>query len=190
MRPKIWVDCDGLLCDFVRGYLDVLHAEHGVYRTHADVVQWDLGMLSAKETNLAVLERMIVTGGVSALPMIAGAFDGLDALRRLGEVGCLTSPLYLGTFVQQRYQWLKACGFTKRDIIFADDKKWVSGAVLIDDKIENCLEWQAENPYGLAILFDQPWNQSDNDDLVRAHGWGETVALVVRWLASPHFEQR
>jgi 5'(3')-deoxyribonucleotidase len=66
----------------------------------------------------------------------------------------------------------------------------VDADVLIDDKPENVMEWSKKEK--IAILFDQPWNQSivgcprpcvwasaTDGHIYRAKGWGE-VADVIR----------
>ena len=183
MRPKIWVDCDGVLADFVDGYLNLLNLgrDGDSILTHADVTSWDLRSLDA-DADAAWHAINTSTSFCFDLCALEGAYDGLDSLRALGDVACATAPVLAGTWMHQRADWLLARGFEKRDIVFAEDKSWLMGDVLIDDRVENCLEWQARNPHGLAILFDQPWNR-DNDTLVRACGWPATVGYVERWVA-------
>ena len=185
MRPKIWVDCDGVLCDFVAAYLYQLNFYLGpddVPFAHADVTSWDLVSLSDKDSDAHIKKRLVGNSHIALLPDIEGSVAGLARLRELGDVACATAPMYLDTFIMQRSAWLRQRGFTSRTIAFITDKSWLMGDVLIDDRAENCIEWQARNPHGLAILFDQPWNR-DTDTLVRACGWPATVGYVERWVS-------
>jgi len=58
---KIWVDCDGVLCDFVGGYLSILKSlPFGAPCTleHKDVVHWDLSRLSSEHDADCVWSRV------------------------------------------------------------------------------------------------------------------------------------
>jgi 5'(3')-deoxyribonucleotidase len=192
MKPKIWLDCDGVLCDFVSGYLDLLNVEisqkgGGTGLIRENVKVWDLGVLSTPEHTLAVW-NMINTyyAWVERLKEEPGSSVALQYLRSQWSVGCLTSPTFSGSWMHQRARWLMARGFDSSDIIFAQDKSLVRGSVLVDDKPESCEAWQKQNPHGLAILFDQPWNQGEYES-VRCVGWVQTVDTIKRWLSSPFF---
>lgn len=180
MKPKIWVDCDGVMADFVEGYLQTLFDLYGVERRRQDVVTWDLVSLSDAHKDEKIKHSMVTEGMIAVLPDIDGSVAGIARLRELGDVACATAPMYLDTFIMQRSTWLRQRGFTSRTMAFITDKSWLMGDVLIDDRVDNCVEWQTRNPHGLAILFDQPWNRED-DTLVRANGWDHTVAIVERW---------
>jgi 5'(3')-deoxyribonucleotidase len=108
---------------------------------------------------------------------ILGSELALAVLRTLGPVGCLTSPHIGPHWVFERHNWLRARGFKKDEIVFASDKTHVPGVVLVDDKLDNLEQWQAAHPRGVAILFDQPWNQG-HTTVLRAHGWAEVVYAV------------
>ncbi len=61
-----------------------------------------------------------------------------------------------------------------------ESKADVDAQILVDDKPENILEWADRKPNGLAICFDQPWNQNvqEGGAVVRCWGWEDVVDSV------------
>lgn len=179
---KVWIDVDGCMADFVTAYLRLVQEHTGRVHTHADVTAFELHQcVVSKEENDHIWKNLIDRPGfISGMVDLPGALEAVAELRQLGKVGALTSP-HLGPFwMPERAQWLLARGFKKREIVFASDKSHVPGDVLIDDRIDNCVDWAKAHVGGLAILFDQPWNGAWVPELLvhRVHGWNEAVALV------------
>jgi 5'(3')-deoxyribonucleotidase len=188
-RPfKIWVDCDGVLCDFVAAYLSLVKEHTGRVHTHDDVTHFELHkcVVSKDEDNHIWRNLIDRPGFISNMVDLPGAAEGLAAMRELGWVGALTSP-HLGPFwMPERAQWLLARGFKKRDIVFASDKAHVPGDVLIDDRVDNCVDWATAHPLGTAIVLDMPWNRygATRRNMVRASGWTDAVAIVRKCFVS------
>jgi 5'(3')-deoxyribonucleotidase len=175
---KIWVDCDGVLADFVHEYLSFVLVKFGRKYTHADVTRFAFAeCVTSPDEDRQIWETVNAYPGLvrnlRELPGVAA----LPELRRLGDVGCLTSPTLGPYWMPERAQWLLARGFAKRDIVFASDKSWIDGDVLIDDSLSNCEAWWAARPHRRAILLDAPWNQGETY-AERAHGWGDVLRLL------------
>ena len=177
----IWVDCDGVLADFTAAYLQILNAHTGRSHSDADITSFDFGkcIASKEEDNHVWREFDRSPGLIAGLADLPGAEAGLSALRKLGKVGCLTSP-HLGPYwMPERARWLQARGFTKREIIFASDKSHVAGSVLVDDRFDNCLDWAKANPNGLSVCLTAPWNKDESHwHVQRADSWGEVLRHV------------
>jgi 5'(3')-deoxyribonucleotidase len=60
-----------------------------------------------------------------------------------------------------------------------ESKATVAADVLIDDKVENILEWA--NTGRFAILFQQPWNEERYDWLLREAKYPEKIVMVKGW---------
>lgn len=182
MRPQIWVDCDGVLADFIPAYLELVKQLTGRTHTREEVTSFELHecVVSKEEDDFIWDELINQKGWVLGLKPIAAAPVAVATLRAYGRVGVLTSPHFGPFWMHERAQWLQSVlfGFKKREIIFASDKSNVRGDVLIDDKKDNCVAWAKRNPGGTAILFDAPWNQGDAANVHRAMDWLHAVQIV------------
>jgi 5'(3')-deoxyribonucleotidase len=183
MTANIWVDCDGVLSDFVGLYLSILNAHTGRAHVHSDVTSWFMRECVASKAEDDFVWRHIdaTPGLVGSMGLVDGAREALDTLRTLGTVRCLTAPHFGPTWMPERAQWLLRLGFTRKQVVFATDKALVPGDVLIDDKMDHCEEWQAAHPRGLAILFDTARNHGPTT-VARAHGWDAALELVRKQL--------
>jgi 5'(3')-deoxyribonucleotidase len=180
MTRRVWLDCDGILAEFVPAYLALVTEHTGRVHRPEDVTAFELHKcVTTKEEDNFIWQNLIDRPGfITNMVDIPGAAEAVAELRIIAKVGCLTSP-HLGPFwMHERAQWLLARGFSKRDIIFASDKSHVRGDVLIDDRKDNCIDWAKANPSGFAILMDCPWNQGSAPYCIRARGWPEVVRLV------------
>jgi 5'(3')-deoxyribonucleotidase len=192
-RPIIFVDVDGVLCDFVSAYLALVKEHTGREHAHADVTAFELHTcVVSKEEDNHIWQNLIDRPGfISNMVDLPGAQEGLEELRSLGKVCALTSP-HLGPFwMHERAKWLMARGFSKREIIFASEKSHVHGDVLIDDRFDNCVDWSRANFYrgGAAVVLDAPWNAGhENLHVRRAFGWRDAVDYVREDLGRRRFE--
>jgi 5'(3')-deoxyribonucleotidase len=177
---KIWVDVDGVCANFTALYLSLLNQRFGRMRVFEEVTKFDFSAcVSNKDEDRWIWQHIDATPGlVYQLDDLPGARDGLAALRTLGKVRALTSPTFGPTWMPERARWLLDRGFAKADIVFCSDKALVPGDVLIDDRLETCIEWQAAHPNGTAIVFDAPYNQGDLQGCTRCRGWIEVVECV------------
>lgn len=193
---RVLVDCDGVLAQFLDHVLielnDILSTSHVI----DDITQWEMyDALNVPEAVRRQVDDIVMQPGFCAcLPSIAGAREGLDALRDAGhKVYCLTTPFKGSHWMPERVHWLrKHMGFNRKEVIFCHAKELVQGDFLIDDKVENLQAWEDEQQfakglgpssetrlYGHGILFDQPWNKQDRRWLgKRARNWQQTVAWI------------
>lgn len=182
MTAKILVDCDGVLCDTVTAYLELVREHTGRVHALADVTDFRFSKcVVSEEEDAHIWQNMIDRRPdfVVQLPELPGALVGLLELRQSARVVALTSPHIGPHWMHERAAWLMRRGFSKADIVFAKDKAHVPGTVLIDDSLDNCREWAAAHPTGTAIVFDQPWNQGDTaGNIVRACSWLEVLRRV------------
>jgi len=90
----------------------------------------------------------------------------------IADLGILTTAAN-GMSMPHKMKWLKDNFPYIKDIIMVNGhiKHLIRGDILIDDAIHNLEKWE-----GIAILFDQPWNQEHNG--LRAKSWYEVDILV------------
>ncbi len=114
--------------------------------------------------------------------MVTGARIGLQHLRDAGhEIVVVTHRPEQAT--SDTLDWV---GHYFKDIplaglhILSDEapKSTVKADLLIDDKMESCLEWRGTTREP-AILFDHPWNRgSEEAGILRARDWKHVIEIV------------
>lgn len=165
-KPTILLDCDGCVADYVGLLLETVKDVTGRVREHSDITSFDvmhsLDLPVAEQK--AVKAEMLQPGWCSAIRVLPGAHDFVNALQELGSVVWVTAPgdsdMCSETWPHERSLWL-AVNFgadRKRDIIYTGRKFQVAGDFLIDDSAVHIREWQAHRA-GAAILLDRPWNR-------------------------------
>jgi 5'(3')-deoxyribonucleotidase len=168
MQPRILIDVDGPLADFVEATRRGL----GGTWTHKDVTTWDFS--GCAEFDMRAAEKLWASEGFCAnIPIIPGAVEGVRALASIGDIYYVTSPLkHSPHWMWERSQWL-ARYFPRGPVIFTKDKSVVVGDFLIEDKPQHLASWD----WGIRICWDTPYNQGAKCD-ERASSWKDVLAIV------------
>ncbi len=165
-RPTILVDCDGVLADFVEATLDAIQDETGKRFSFKEINQFDIGRALGLEPDEVkkMVARICTESFCRDLAAFEGAREGLDALREIGNVYCVTSPFRSPFWMYERQMWLEEqMGFTKANTFHTSAKYLVRGDYLVDDKLDTLVEWEKRNPGGHGVLVKAPWNQPTAD---------------------------
>ncbi len=157
---RVLLDCDGILSDFHAMYLPVVEKFTGISLTESDVTQFDvLDQIGKKHLQDQVNKHIEWNELCSKIPVLPGAKEALDKLRRFHDVVIVTAPMNTQTWCYERTQWLKReFDIPKSKIVFTHSKYYVGGDVFIDDSLDNCQKW-ANNQIGRVFLWDRPWNR-------------------------------
>lgn len=172
------IDVDGVVAGMAEHTLDILKEEfpEDTIPSFDELDVWDIyhsddSPLSEKQRSYAI-ERLDEPGFANELPVITGAKEAIEKIRRGGhEILWVTTP-YLGskTWEDDRRQWLfEHFNVNPKDVEFVRHKWFYRGDVFIDDKLESVLKWRELND-GLAVVFDSPWNQG-GEKIYRLKGW-------------------
>lgn len=181
---RILVDCDGVLSMFTDHVRHEVNEILGTDHEHEDLTEWELyDALEVPHDVRTRVDQIVMSPGFCAgLPVIEGARVALDTLRQQGhQVICVTAEFGGDYWMPERRNWLRRhMGFKPRkEIIFTDAKEVCFGHVLIDDKIDNLLTWQAAWPNSTGVLFTQPWNECDDRwPGLRAEDWIEAFRHI------------
>jgi 5'(3')-deoxyribonucleotidase len=185
LNLHIALDLDGVLLDFSGGLCEAIKTEYDVDLMPEDITDWDLH---------PVLDPIIGYSWWKWLrerdwlwpnfPAVDGAIGAIDRLRRDGHyLEIVTAKPDWATFAV--WQWLgKWRPMVHRVTIVntkGESKAHATNAdILIDDKIENCLEWVESRSAGEAIVFGQPYNTEADaiDSVYRIEGWPATLGLI------------
>ena len=185
-KPTILVDADEVLCGFTQVYLDILNKQTGRKHTPAEVTDFDFKRCVANEHEDELVWSIIhkSPGLVRRMRWLPGAAEGLNLLRELGHVVCVTSPSHGPHWVYERTEWLMHCaGFKEDEIVFTKRKELVRGRILIDDRTENVASWcMAHRRSGIGLLLAQPHNRVRPDQLPinarRVAGWTDALTAA------------
>lgn len=150
-KLTIFLDIDGVICDFVGGAEEV----HGPAprKDSWDIHEW-YGL--DPEEFWAPLSSREFWANLKALP---DAFKIVEACHRYGEIVLCTTPTLSAECLAGKMDWIqRVFGGRFRDYIFTPRKGFLAkpGRVLVDDSDKNVKEFRSAG--GHAVLWPQPWN--------------------------------
>ena len=172
MRP-IMLDVDGVLADFVLGFLNVVQSCPGgrdilPYSTHQQMV-WDFALppeLLRAAWDIVKAERHFWAD----LPALISpaVFKDINRLRRYREVYFVTNRVGHKAHDQTR-EWLVAHGIEHPAVVVTGRKGQfaaaVNAAAAIDDKAGNAVYTAYESPTTASFIIDRPYNRFDSEVL-------------------------
>jgi 5'(3')-deoxyribonucleotidase len=168
MQPKMLIDVDGPLADFVEATRRGLN---GTW-THKDVTAWNFSGCTGFDMPAA--EKLWASEGFCAnIPITPGAVEGVCALASIGDIYYVTSPTENAPhWMWERSQWL-AKHFPPGPVIFTRDKSIVTGDFLIEDNPKHLAAWD----WGIRICWDTPYNRGAICER-KASSWHAVVTIV------------
>lgn len=161
MTPRLILDADGVFVDFVKGFLAAVKTATGKDFTASQITQFNIGKalgLSPEETKATFAQ--ITKGWCRNLEPIPGAVEWIQRLNLISDIYVVTSPLAtLDTWASERLDWVKEhLGFPASRVISGSAKHICRADFFVDDSVENCEAWNAENA-GTAVMWKSPWNE-------------------------------
>jgi 5'(3')-deoxyribonucleotidase len=160
---RLLLDVDGVLCDLVGQLCRLLPHRHV-----SDFTAYQFEHVLTLDELETVRRAMTASGFCRDLPWHDGALDFVQRLRLIGEVVAVTRPYDESpTWTYERARWLRP---HVPDVVHTDRKTLIPGDVLIEDSLENAVQWSCCHAAGLAIIIDRPWNQEPPRS-----GYGATI---------------
>ncbi len=194
-RPRVLLDVDGVLADFVSGYLEIVRHITGRDYKPEQVTQFDIELsLGLTPDEGRACKRMLgeSRGFCESLDVYPESQEGVDALQMVADVYIVTAPWNsCATWTHEREAWLKKHFGIRPDHVIHTSAKYVcAGDFLVDDKVSACLKWQREHPSSLAVIWDTPHNRLGGyDGGVRTRDWS-ALRRIVRQLSSGPSDDR
>lgn len=157
----IFLDMDGVIADFTTAYLELVSSK----LTHDDIKDWDI----YKYTNQTELEFWMSINEAGEdfytnIPLYPWSMSLIKELRSKDDVVILTAVSELAPDAAVgKIKWLNKYVKPMIPIIIDSEKyRYASlNTILIDDKPDNIKRFI--NNGGKALLFKQPWNESETD---------------------------
>lgn len=180
---RVLLDCDGVLANFVGGWLALINAARGTSFTPDDVTDWDIcASIGIPDGERGAAKRLLAEcpGFAGQLEVLPGAQDGVRRLQQIAEVFIVTSPWGSHpTWTHDRDAWLrKHFDIRTSHIIHTGAKQVCVGNFLVDDKTDMCETWRMAHPNGLAVQWQTPHNRRDGWAGASTNSWDDLVRIV------------
>ncbi len=166
----ILCDIDGVCCDFVKIILEKYNKEFNDCKKHEDIVEYDMTKILKCGKHLV---KYFTKDLYDNMPQIQGSLNAINEIKKMGH-----RVVYVTSFTKElagvKFDWLRNNGYltSVNDYIEAKDKSLINGDILIDDCLENVLNYPK-----YAILFDSPWNRNEWITS-RCKGWEEVLNKI------------
>lgn len=166
MRPKIFLDLDGVLADFCQGYIDHLK----VPITPDDVNHWGYILNWWKETTgkgVGAFWEQFDEDFWAELKPTKEFQKIIDLVEPHHPIILTAPPITTGpaTYhaVRGKVRWIRKylpyCFYDGRFLVGPCKEACASRfSLLIDDSYDNCIAWKQQG--GAAILVPRPWNSA------------------------------
>ena len=183
-RLRVLVDCDGVIVDLVVAWVAAIRVATGLnilegWRPSTWDIAKELGL--SKKQDEAVHDLMRQPGMAAHLPAFSGAINAVKSIAETEDVLFVTTPVPGSkTWCGDRIDWLqREFGEELAErYVFCDSKFVVYGDILIDDKPENCKDFQRAWPVSIALHWLSP-GMSPVEGLINVNDW-DTVHLYIR----------
>ncbi len=150
-----------------------------------DFRAWDIFEVIDREHEPACYELFREQGFCAGIEPYSGAIEGVERLHALTEVHVVSSPIHGPYWYYERAEWVrKHLRIQPGDVHQTRHKQDVFGHYLLDDRPKHIEEWAHHHPYGLALLWDQPYNRGEDAAMIsapnmrRVCSWDEVVQQV------------
>lgn len=182
MNPRVLLDVDGVLADFLSPALDVVERLTGRKYSTEEMTTWDIFEIVGKEWEQPFFEACNQPNFAANLTVYPGAQEGVRRLQEIAEVYIVTSPLnHNPTWTYERERWLRDhFDIPHGRIVHTSAKHLCVGDALIDDRPYNVQKWAYGHPNGTGLLWDAPWNRQDKVSGIRVHGWNDVISIITQ----------
>lgn len=191
MNKTILIDVDSVVADLVNPSLEIMNERFPDEKVkYEDIVEFYF--LDHEKYNIINKKQSDFIKGMwnqpyfaFRLPLIEGAKEGVEELKKLGNVFFITSPWPTSrTWCFDRASWIEREFDVGHDnVIFTGHKELVKGDVLIDDCPKYIRQWGDEGNQDKVVILDHPWNRKEDlKNFARAKTWKGIVRCVKKIL--------
>lgn len=140
----IWVDLDGVLCDWIQGYVNIFGGDPTIKWVGMNKVKWD--KLDSAAPHF-----------YRNLPLMPGALELWEWLLPFEPCILSAASSHIPASASQKHEWVKEyLGIEGDRIVIVADREdkpryCNPGDILIDDLESNVNEWNVEGGYGIMF---------------------------------------
>lgn len=179
----IFVDQDNTLNDFIQPVVEHVQSWWGkkdFSLTREECTTYHLleYAFEPDKVEAATHEMFSLKGFWETMPIQPFARDVMYELNQNHDLYIVTCPWHTSdNCIPEKIKWIEKHlpFFDRRKIIFACDKKHLSGNIIIDDSPK----YLNDNNCDITIAFDYPYNRNANADY-RAKDWQEILEIIER----------
>lgn len=189
---KIGLDMDEVIVEFVKSFLDYYN---GLKKTDFKYSQWTSYNFweifgGTKEEAIALVDRFHHSDNFDKMNLVEGCREGIEELARTNELCIITArPIKFrektNFFMKQYFSDFPMKIFYSND--FHDQHNFGKSDICaqqgVDIFVEDNLNYALScSQKGIrTILFDKPWNQYNENGLIRLKNWGEIVNKIKQY---------
>ncbi len=182
-KPRVLLDVDGVLADFVGGVLAILGSRFDIWRKPEEITEFDLSKSLGLHPDIVTALFGEITNRqrfAADLAVYPGAVDGVRRLHEIADVYVVTSPWNSNpTWTHDREAWLaRHFDIPHSHVVHTSAKHLVCGDLLVDDKTSTLVEWSNAHPGGFAVQWQTPHNRLDGWKRRTATSWSELLDFV------------
>lgn len=191
MKPRVLLDVDTVLCDFLGRCVASINRHMGTNHTTAKMDDWDIFecLKVPKDVEEKVYDELNTPGVCLGLDVLPGAQDGYQLLDAVANIYIVTSPMRGDTWESERKKWLwNHFKHPAKRVVQTPAKYAVAGDFLIDDRPSNIIRWLESHPHGVGILWKCEASQfvrAVPDRVVHTNDWKHVAELVAAYQETP-----
>lgn len=178
-RPRILLDMDDVVNDFLGALIKEYNEEHGTSIKKRDIKDWDLTkseVLDAADAIRLFQEK----GFFLSIPPKASSIEAINKM-----IASTKYDIYIVTACgsveeyREKQEWLKKYipQFNLQRLIMCTEKSIIRGDVLVDDKVQNLVEC---SPYMRTLLYDVSTNHGKRG-FKRVRNLNQVLELLEKW---------
>ena len=187
VKQRIYVDMDGVVCDFVGKIIQWWNKDHGTNFTKEDIKSWGIEKYLGPGAEYFIKSSVRYPEFYQSLEPIAFAIDIMLLLQKDGFDVILATATPSGGALGYygKVEWIRRYmpWFDLKNLVSIQRKSLLCSGyndILIDDGEHNIKEWY--DAYGKAIIFNQPWNKDfaceSNVNISRCDNWLQVYKLI------------
>lgn len=179
---RLGIDLDGVVANFIKGWMLRYNLEFGAHLTEEMVKHWDAADDLTHFTDLSEFWDWAGAAGNGPtvfrnLEPYPGALDSLDMLASCHDIVVLTMKGDWAT--PDTFAWIAEHRIPTREVHMLRDKWMVDCDIYLDDSPHAVPSLVEHRPDSIVCRFVRPWNEPV-PGAIDIYDWDEFLSLVAR----------